>query len=128
MTGPAHLAKNVVPGLASASKAAGREMPRVIASLPICITRDAAGAKQIAAKAFEIYGQLPVYRACLDAEGAAGPADVALIGDEAAVRAGLARMRDAGASDFYAAIFPDKEGAASAERSYAFLKSLAGRV
>ncbi len=128
MTGPGHLAKNVVPGLRSASNAAGREMPRVVTSLPICITKDAAGAKAIASKAFEIYGQLPVYRACLDAEGAAGPADVALIGDEATVRTGLARMRDAGASDFYAAIFPDKEGAASSDRTYEFLRGLAGKI
>lgn len=126
MTGPTHLSKNVVPALAKSSKAAGRKMPRVITSLPVCITSNAAAAREIAAKAFQIYGVLPVYRACLDAEGAAGPADISLIGDEATVRAGLERVRDAGASDFYAAIFPDGDGAASSRRSYEFLKSLGG--
>ena len=38
-----------------------------------------------AAKDFEVYGILPSYRAMLDREGAEGPADVAIIGDEAAV-------------------------------------------
>jgi len=69
-----------------------------------------------------------VYRACLDAEGVAGPADIALIGEEKTVRAGLERMRDAGASDFYAAIFPDKDGARSTARSYELLKSLGGSL
>jgi len=31
---------------------------------------------------FAIYGQLPSYRAMLDREGAAGPGDVAIVGDE----------------------------------------------
>jgi alkanesulfonate monooxygenase SsuD/methylene tetrahydromethanopterin reductase-like flavin-dependent oxidoreductase (luciferase family) len=100
----------------------------VVSSLPICVTNDPAAAKESAAKAFQVYGVLPVYRACLDAEGASGPADIALIGDEKVVRAGLERMRDAGASDFYAAIFPDKDGPRSAARSYELLKSLGGRL
>jgi F420-dependent oxidoreductase-like protein len=128
MTGPTHLSKNVVPVLGAAAKTAGRSMPRVVSSLPICVTNDVAGAREIAAKAFQVYGVLPVYRACLDAEGVAGPADIALIGDEKTVRTGLERMRDAGASDFYAAIFPDKEGARSTARSYELLKSLGGNL
>jgi 5,10-methylenetetrahydromethanopterin reductase len=126
MTGPTHLSKNVVPVLAAGSRAAGREMPRVVSSLPMCLTDDPQGAREIAAKAFQVYGVLPVYRACLDAEGATGPADIALIGDESTLRAGLARMRDAGASDFYAAIFPDGDGPKSYRRTYDFLKSLRG--
>ena len=34
---------------------------------------------------FAIYGTLPSYRAMLDREGSAGPADVAIVGDEDAV-------------------------------------------
>ncbi len=62
---------------------------------------------------FAIYGQLPSYRAMLDREGAAGPADVALVGDEATVRAGIERIGEAGATDFLAAEF----GADDAEKS-----------
>ena len=128
MSGPKHLATSVVPILQRASKAAKREMPRVICSLPVCVTDDVEGAKQQAQKLFGHYGFLPVYRACLDAEGAAGPIDVALIGPEKQVQAGLERVRDAGASDFYAAIFPDPSGAASMARSYGLLKSFRGSL
>jgi F420-dependent oxidoreductase-like protein len=128
MSGPKHLSTNVVPILQRASKAAKREMPRVIVSLPVCVTDDAAAAKEQAQKLFGHYGFLPVYRACLDAEGAAGPVDVALIGSEKEVQSGLERVRDAGATDFYAAIFPDPSGAASMARSYELLKSFRGSL
>jgi len=128
MSGPRHLEKNIVPTLAAAAQKAGRPMPRVICSLPVCVTNDVAGAKAKAAKSFEIYGVLPVYRACLDQEGVAGPADIALIGDEKTVRAGLERLAAAGATDFHSAIFPDDDGAASVERSTRFLESLGGNV
>lgn len=126
MAGPKYLSETIVPVLERSSKAAGRAMPRVICSLPVCVTDDVEGAKQSAQKLFGHYGMLPVYRACLDGEGAATPIDVALIGPEDKVKAGLARARDAGASDFYAAIFPDSKGAASMARSYELLKSLRG--
>ena len=92
------------------------------------MTDDKEGATKFAAEAFAVYGTLPVYRACLDAEGAAGPADISLIGNEKEVAEGLARVRDAGATDFYAAVFPDPSGPASAERSLDFLRSLSGEV
>ena len=41
----------------------------------------------------------------LDREGAAGPEDVAIIGNEAEVRAGIERLADAGVTDFVAAEF-----------------------
>ena len=52
-----------------------------------------------------MYGFLPSYRAMLDREGAEGPADVAIVGDEATVAAGIRRIADAGATDFSAAEF-----------------------
>jgi hypothetical protein len=58
----------------------------------------------------------------LDREGAAGPADVALIGDEDAVAAELARVQDAGATSFAAALFGSSEERA---RTTALLQSLA---
>jgi F420-dependent oxidoreductase-like protein len=128
MTGPKHLAASIVPGLRRSADAAGRAMPRVVCSLPMCVTADPAGAREKAAKLFEVYGQLPVYRACLDAEGAAGPADLALVGSEADLRAGIERVRDAGATDFYPVVFPDAEGDASAVRTYEMLKSLGGKI
>jgi F420-dependent oxidoreductase-like protein len=114
MTGPSTLAEHTVPTLRSAAAAAGRpEAMRVVAGLPVCVTDDEAAARERAAEMFAIYGQLPSYRAMLDREGAEGPADVALVGDEAAVRSGFARLEEAGVTDFLAAEF----GATDSERS-----------
>jgi F420-dependent oxidoreductase-like protein len=128
MSGPRHIERTIVPALAKASAEAGRPRPRVVCSLPVCVTDDRDKAREHAARLFAIYGQLPVYRACIEDEGAGGPADLALIGNEEAVRSGLARVRDAGATDFYAAVFPDGRDGGSSDRSYAFLKSLKGSM
>ena len=113
MTGPATLAEHIIPTITSAAKEAGRDAPRIVASLPVCVTNDPDGARARAAETFSIYGQLPSYRAMLDREGAAGPADVAIVGDEATVRSGIERVREAGVTDFSAAEF----GATAAERT-----------
>jgi F420-dependent oxidoreductase-like protein len=105
MTGPATLADHTVPTITAAAEAAGRPAPKVMVSLPVCVSDDADAARERAAKDFVVYGMLPSYRAMLDREGAAGPADVALVGSEAEVRAGIQRVADAGATDFVAAEF-----------------------
>jgi 5,10-methylenetetrahydromethanopterin reductase len=105
MTGPATLAAHTVPTISAAAERAGRPAPRIATSLPICLTGDPDAARERAAKDFQVYGFLPSYRAMLDREGAAGPADVAIVGDEPTVRSGLARLADAGVTDFVASIF-----------------------
>ncbi|MEY2435799.1 MAG: hypothetical protein QOF97_635 [Acidimicrobiaceae bacterium] len=122
MTGPATLAEHIVPTITSAAKEAGRDAPRIVASLPVCVTADPDGARERAANTFSIYGQLPSYRAMLDREGAAGPADVAIVGDEATVRSGIERVRDAGVTDFTAAEFGATETEKTATRD--LLRSL----
>jgi 5,10-methylenetetrahydromethanopterin reductase len=96
----------------------------VVAGLPIALTRDPAAAREKAAKAFEIYGGLPSYRAMLDREGADGPGDVALVGDETALEESLQELEDAGVSDFLAAPFPAEEGCEA--RTLAFLAERGG--
>ena len=49
----------------------------------------------------------------LDREGAEGPADVAIVGDERALEAGLRRLEEAGVTDFCAAAFDAEPGAAA---------------
>lgn len=105
MTGPATLERHTVPAITKAAADAGRPAPRVVVSLPVCVTDDVDGARSRAASVFQVYGLLPSYRAMLDREGAAGPADVAIVGDEATVAAGIRRVADAGATDFSAAEF-----------------------
>ncbi len=112
MTGPATLESHIVPSITKAAADAGRPAPRVAVGLPVCVTDDAAAARARAAKTYEVYGFLPSYRAMLDREGAQGPADVAIVGTEAEVAAGIQRVADAGATDFAAAEFsttPDEK-------------------
>jgi F420-dependent oxidoreductase-like protein len=109
MTGPKTVGEHVVPRLSKAAADAQRPAPRVVATLPVAVTNDPDGARELANRAFQIYGTLPSYRAMLDKEGAEGPGDVAIVGDEAAVAAGIRSMADAGTTEFVAAIFGDDE-------------------
>ena len=105
MTGPATVRDYVVPAITAAASAAGRAAPRVVCSLPVCVTSDPDAARADAEKVFSIYGQLPSYRAMLDREGAASPGDVAVVGDEDAVTAQILALGEAGVTDFVAAEF-----------------------
>src|SRR5580692_9863771 len=69
MTGPNTVRDYVVPSITAAASAAGRPAPRVVCTLPVCVTDDADAARSAAATEFVIYGQLPSYRAMLDKEG-----------------------------------------------------------
>ena len=102
MTGPRTLAEHTVPTLRAA---AGADTKRVVAALPVAVTDDVAGARARAAEAFKIYGVLPSYRAMLDREGAAGPEDVALIGDARTVTDRIESMFDSGITEFVAVEF-----------------------
>jgi F420-dependent oxidoreductase-like protein len=121
MTGPATVRDHIVPTITAAAQAAGRPDPRVVCILPVCVTGDPGGARARAAKVFQVYGQLPSYRAMLDREGAAGPADVAIVGDEDTVAAQLEALAKAGVTDFVAGEFGTGE---DARRTRALLSSL----
>jgi F420-dependent oxidoreductase-like protein len=104
MTGPATLESHVIPSINRAAHAAGKGDAIIAAGIPIVLTDDADGAKENIAKALQGYGMLPSYRSMLDKEGAEGPADISIVGDETACRTGIQRLRDAGVTDFNAAI------------------------
>lgn len=122
MTTAKAIAEHVVPHLREGSSKAGRSEAQVIVSLPIALTNDVDGARQAAAAEFQNYGNLPSYRSMLDASGLAGPADAAIVGDEAALEQGLRELAEAGATLFHASCFAADEGAI--ERTRAFLASL----
>lgn len=105
MTGPKAIAEHVVPRITQAAQSAGRPHPRVVCILPVCVTDDPGAARARAAKAFAIYDTLPSYKAMLNLEGAAGPGDVAIVGDEASVRADVLALADIGVTDFVAGEF-----------------------
>ena len=99
-TGPETLRTLTVPTINAAAEEFGKPNPRVIAALPVCVTKDVAGAHARAAQVFAVYGQLPSYRAMLDHEGAAGPADVAIIGSASEVFDKVAALQEIGVTDF----------------------------
>jgi F420-dependent oxidoreductase-like protein len=121
MTGPATVRDHVVPLIKEAAGEAGQPSPRVVCILPVCVTSDPGNARERAARVFAIYGQLPSYRAMLDREGAAGPADVALVGDEDAVATQIRTLAEAGVTDFVAGEYT---GGADGIRTRGFLRTL----
>ena len=123
MVGPRTMEGHIVKRLTAAAEAAARPVPRVVGGVPIALTQQPDEARQNIAQGLAMYGQLPSYRAMLDREGAAGPADIALLGDENALRGGIERYRSAGVTDFNAAIMSVEPGAY--ERTLEFLASLA---
>ena len=122
MTGPKTLREHTIPRIREAAAAAGRPAPRVVVGLPIAVTTEVAAAREAAGRIFQVYGGLPSYRAMLDREGAEGPADVAMVGDESAVGEQIAHLRETGVTDFLASPFPvGADAAVSVERTRALL-------
>ena len=121
MTGPATVRDYIVPTITAAAREAARPSPRVVCTLPVCVTDDPEQARVNANKAFAIYGQLPSYRAMLDREGAAGPGDVAIVGDEDSVGAQIRGLADAGVTDFVAGEYAR---GADGPRTRTFLRNL----
>ncbi len=122
MVGPSTIEDHVVPTITAAATDAGRGAPQVVVTLPVCVTSDPAPARARADRIFAVYGQLPSYRAMLDREGVAGPADVAVVGSEEEVTAQIRRFAEVGATEFSGAVYgaPDE-----VERSRALLGALA---
>jgi 5,10-methylenetetrahydromethanopterin reductase len=104
-TGPVTLGSHIVPTITRAAEEFGRPAPRVIAALPVCVTGDTDAAAARAAEVFAAYGSLPSYRAMLDREGVAGPADIAIIGSAAEVQDRIAALAGIGVTDFAAVEF-----------------------
>jgi len=103
LVGALTLRDHIVPRLREAAAEAGRPAPRIVVELPLALTGDVPAARELASRMFKSYDGLPAYRAMLDREGAAGPADVAVVGDRDAIGEQLLRLAEAGATDFNAA-------------------------
>ncbi|MBL6635701.1 MAG: LLM class F420-dependent oxidoreductase [Actinobacteria bacterium] len=110
MTGPKTIRTLTAPTINTAAQEAGRPAPEVMMGLPVCVTDDVDAARERADRDYAIYGQLPSYRAMLDREGAATPADVAIIGDAGEVAGRIAALADCGVTTFAASAFgsPDE--------------------
>ena len=94
MTGPRTIEQHIGPKLRAAASAAGRAAPRIVAGMHIVLTHDEETANEVIGKKLAIYSQMPSYRAMLDIEGAEGPADLSLVGDEKKLDLGLERLAE----------------------------------
>ncbi len=120
--------EHVVPRLRKAAADAGRPDPRIVAGLPVAVHDDVGEARATAAELFATYGTLPNYQRILERGGVAGPADAAIVGDEAAVAAQLEALFAVGATDVWAAPFAvGDDKSASRSRTRALLTELVAR-
>jgi F420-dependent oxidoreductase-like protein len=118
--------EHIAPRIRKAAADAGRPEPRIVAGLPVAVHDDVAEARSVAAEVFAVYGTLPNYQRILERGEASGPADAAIVGDEASVAAQIESLFEAGATDVWAAPYPvGEDRAASRERTRALLKELA---
>ncbi len=118
MTGARTIAQHVVPAISDGARVAGRPAPRIIAGFPMVLTENADETREKVGQMLQVYGQLPSYRAMMDREGAAGPGDIALIGDEAALDEAIAKVSDAGATEMIAVLLETEPGAKARTLDY----------
>jgi 5,10-methylenetetrahydromethanopterin reductase len=123
MTGPRTLGREITPRLRAAAERAGRPEPRVVVGIPVCVTDDAAHARERLAPQMDRSATMPAYRRQVEAEGVADPVELAVVGDEDAVSEQLDAFRAAGMTELCANV----AGAAEdRERTAAFLAGVAG--
>ncbi len=118
------VAGHVVPRLEAAARAAGRAVPRIVAGLPVAVCDDAGRGREVAARRYAAYTEIPSYARML-ALGETTPAEVVVVGNEAEVTARLRSYEAAGVTDLCAMVFDvDPDGR---ERTEQVLASLADR-
>jgi F420-dependent oxidoreductase-like protein len=104
-TGVRTIGTRIAPLVTAAAEAADKPAPRIVVNLPIAVNDDPAGARTWIAENFGASTQVPSYQAMFDLEGAHGPADVIVAGNEKQVAAHLTRFAEAGATEFIAVPF-----------------------
>ncbi len=113
MAGPHYIERVVAPMAAKGADVSGRSSPRIVAGIPVALDSDHNRAREAASSIFAMYRWLPNYQRLFEREGAAGPADVVIVGDEGTVRSGLQSFFEAGATDVWAIPFDTGNGTAA---------------
>jgi F420-dependent oxidoreductase-like protein len=103
MTGPKTLATHVVPSMRAAADRAGRPAPMIAAAMSVTVTDDVADARTRVERRYSTIAELPSYRTMLEREGADSAADIAIIGDEAAVRSQIRSLQEIGITELVVA-------------------------
>ena len=112
--GPKTIAGHIKPRLFEGAAKAGRGEPRILATLPICVTDNERMIRDLISKNLAFYATLPSYKAMFVREGISAPGDLALVGSAAKVEDALEALAAAGVSDYAAAAFTTNEVEASA--------------
>jgi F420-dependent oxidoreductase-like protein len=103
--GPKTIREHIVPTISQAALDAGRPLPRVIATLPICVTDDPDRARERLTANTTMYAQLPSYQAMFEREGVSETGELALVGSDAEVEELVAGLAAAGVTDYAASEF-----------------------
>ncbi len=132
MCSPRYVESEVVPRVRAGRERAGKTMDgfEIVSAVSASLTSDPAAARDVFRKTVERYASLPFYRRIMDAGGFAEDLaadhvpdamldELAGIGDEAAVKAALARYRQAGVTLVAVGPFAGHEGAAGFEATLA---------
>ncbi|MGF1664919.1 MAG: TIGR03564 family F420-dependent LLM class oxidoreductase [Acidimicrobiia bacterium] len=110
LAGPRSLEQVVVPAVTDGAVRAGRRDPRVVAAVPVAVDSDAARAAEAADRVFALYGTLANYQRLFEREGVDRPSQLAVVGSEETVTAGLGALFAAGATDVWAIPFDTGNG------------------
>lgn len=126
MAGAKAIESRIAPTLFEAAE--GRAAPRIVAGLPVAVHSDVDAAREAVAATAGGYEGMANYRRVIAAGGGSTAADLAIVGDEDAVRAGLQELIDAGATDIWAqpvAVGHDRDSRRqSLQRTRAVLRTL----
>ncbi len=103
--GPRTIADHIKPRLTEAAAKAGKPDPRIIATLPVVVTTQAAVIRTRIGETLTMYGELPSYKAMFKREGVSGPADLAIVGSVSEVEDEINKLAEAGVTDFAASVY-----------------------
>ena len=110
---------HIVPTIdAAASKAGRSQQPRIIATLPVCVSDQPDKVKFRISETMALYAQLPSYKAMFKREGVNQPGDVALVGSKSQLEDQLGGLELAGVTDFAASIFSTSKDEHLATREF----------
>jgi F420-dependent oxidoreductase-like protein len=120
--GPNAIANHIAPPLLKA--ASGRPDPRIALGVLMSVTNDPEGTRETVNRDWSAATSQPSYSNTLAMEGASGPGDVVIAGDESAIERQLNRLIDTGVTEFFTFPFGSDEEQA---RTTALISSLAAR-
>jgi F420-dependent oxidoreductase-like protein len=106
MLSPRALEEHVVPRVMEAATAAGRPAPRIVTTAFVAVHDDEAEARAAAREQLGFFLAWESYRRILEVGGVSHPADLALVGGEAAVTGQLQALFDAGVTDVHVSVVP----------------------